>query len=244
MFKSILTRLGVGGATLDARLDRDQVRVGEQITGTLFVSGGDGSLTANRAQLRLKTRVEHEEHAADAVIAGTDIPGPFRLQGEHRIPFTLPVPAHTPVTVYGGRVFVWLASEMDVAMAVDPSDRDGLVVHPSAEQHNVIEAMRLLGFRMAKTDVEGRSAWFGRGYVQEFEFRPADYGRRRFDEVELVFEGLSPGRADLLVQLDRAARGLGGLLREASGMDESWTRLSVDASSPDAAAAHLSRLLT
>lgn len=244
MFKSILTRLGIGGATLDARLDRDVLRVGERLTGTLHVSGGDGSLTAARAELKLMTRAEHEEHAADVVIAGASLPGPIRLEGEHRIPFSLDVPAHTPVTAYGGRVFVWLASQLDVAMAVDPSDRDPLDVHPAPEQVAVIDAMSRLGFRLAKTDVEARGGWGGRGFVQEFEFRPASYGQRRFDEVEIVFEGLAPGRADLLVQLDRSARSLSGFLMEASGMDESWRRISVNATSADAAAADLNRLLS
>jgi sporulation-control protein len=243
MFKSILTRLGIGGATLDARLDRDALRVGERLTGTLHVNGGDGALTASKAELRLMTRVEHEEHASEVVVAGVNIPGPIRLEGEHRIPFSLDVPVHTPVTAYGGRVFVWLASELDVAMAVDPSDRDPLDVHPAPEQAAVIEAMDRLGFRLMKTDVEARGGWGGRGFVQEFEFRPVSHGRRRYDEVEIVFERLAPGRADLLVQLDRSARSLSGLLMEASGLDESWARISVNAASPETAAADLQRLL-
>lgn len=243
MFKSIMTRLGIGGAVLDARLDRDALRVGERLTGVLHVSGGDGSLTASRAQLRLMTRAEHEEHTVNAVIAGVSIPGPIRLQGEHQIPFALDVPAFTPVTAYGGRVFVWLASELDVAMAVDPSDRDALDVHPAPEQEAVLVAMEQLGFRLAKTDVEARSSWQGRPFVQEFEFRPVSHGQRRFDEVEIVFEGLGRGRADLLVQLDRSARSLSGLFMEAAGMDESWRRVTVDASSPQAAIAGLQRVL-
>jgi sporulation-control protein len=79
--------------------------------------------------------------------------------------------------------------------------------------------------------------------VQEFEFRPVSHGRRRYDEVEIVFERLAPGRADLLVQLDRSARSLSGLLMEASGLDESWARISVNAASPETAAADLQRLL-
>lgn len=243
MFKSILTRLGVGGAVVDARLDRDQLRIGERLTGTLHVSGGDGSLTATRAELKLLTRVEHDEGEHVALVAGAHIPGPIRLEGQHQIPFHLDLPAFTPVTAYGGRVFVWLQTELDVPMAVDPRDRDPLQVYPAPEQQAVIDAMGLIGFRLVKTDVEARGGWLGRGFVQEFEFRPATYGRLRYDEVEIVFEGLYPGRADLLIQVDRAARSLSGFLAEAAGMDESWHRMSVNATSPQAAAADLSRLL-
>lgn len=243
MFKSILTRLGVGGAVVDARLDRSELRLGERPTGTLHVSGGDGSLTAARAELKLLTRVEHDEGEHTALVAAAGVPGPIRLAGEHRIPFQLDLPPWTPITAYGGRVFVWLQTELDVPMAVDPKDRDPLNVYPAPEQQAVVEAMGLLGFRLIKTDVEARGGWLGRGFVQEFEFRPATYGRLRYDEVEIVFEGLQPGRADLLIQVDRAARSLSGFLAEAAGMDESWHRMSVNATSPQAAAADLSRLL-
>ena len=46
-----------------------------------------------------------------------------------------------------------------------------------------------------------------------------------------------------MLQLDRSARGMGGFLMEISGADESWHRVSVDGSSPQAAAAILSRVI-
>lgn len=251
MFKSILTRLGVGGAAIDARLDRDQLRIGERLTGVLHISGGDGSLTATRGELKLLTRVEHEEgeHVAliatthVALVAGSQIPGPIRLEGEHRIPFALDLPPFTPVTAYGGRVFVWLQSSLDVPMAVDPKDRDPLQVYPAPEQQAVVDAMAQLGFRLVKTDVEARGGWKGRGFVQAFAFRPVTYGRLRYDEVEIVFEGLLAGHADLLVQVDRSARSLSASPADPSGTDERWQRISVDTASAETAASDLSRLL-
>jgi len=79
--------------------------------------------------------------------------------------------------------------------------------------------------------------------VQEFEFKPAGYGRARYDEVEVVFEGQRGDQLDLMLQLDRSARGFGGFLMEMSGTDESWQRITVDGSSPQAAAASLSRVI-
>jgi sporulation-control protein len=242
VFKSILARLG-GGTTLDARLDRLELRAGERLTGTLVVSGGDGSLTATHAEVKLKTRVEHEEHKRDVVVASARVPGPIRMQGQQQFPFALDIPPFVPVTAYGGRVKVWLASELDVPMAVDPTDADRIEVMPAPEQANVIAAMERLGFRLAKTDVEARSSWSGRSFVQEWEFRPTHRGNHRYDEIEIVFEGLARGQADLLVQLDRSARGLDGLLMSMTGMDESWRRITVDASSPQRAAADLQRLV-
>lgn len=244
--KSFLRAFGVGGPTVDAVLDSDRVQPGGPVTGTLHIKGGDASQTAKKATLELVARVEKkmgdEEYQADEAIAGIEIPGPIQLGRDHSFPFKIDLPAHTPVTSLGGRNHVWVRSGLDVPWAVDPSDRDPLQVYPNPAQANVLHAMESLGFRLYKVDIEARSSWFGRKWVQEFEFRPAVRGR--YDEVEVVFEQQHGSEVELMLQLDRAARGLGGLLMEMSGTDESWHRVRVDASSPQSAAAALQRVIT
>jgi sporulation-control protein len=245
--KSFLRAFGVGGATIDAVLDTDRVQPGGPLTGTLHIRGGDASQVAKRATLELVARVEkkmgEEEYQADEVIAAVEIPGPIQLGGTHSFPFRMDLPPHTPVTTLGGRNFVWLRSGLDVPWAMDPSDKDALQVHPNPAQANVLQAMEALGFRLYKVDIDARSSWFGRKWVQEFEFKPAGYGRARYDEVEVVFEGQRGDQVDLMLQLDRSARGLGGFLMEMSGADESWQRVTLDASSAQSAAAMLSRVV-
>jgi len=241
--KSFLRALGVGGAEIDAVLDNDRVQPGGTLTGTLHIRGGEAGKTANRAIVELAARVTRKmgdhEVPADEAIAGVELPGPIPLGREHALPFRLDVPLHTPVTAYGGRNFVWLRSGLDVPWAVDPSDTDRLDIVPTQAQANVVDAMGSLGFRLYKVDIEPRSSWFGRRWVQEFEFRPASYGQLRYDEVEIVFENQRGTQVEVLMQLDRSARGLGGLLMEMTGTDESWVRATIDASSPAAAAASL-----
>jgi sporulation-control protein len=202
---------------------------------------------AAKATLELVARVEKkmgdEEYQSDEVIAGVQLPGPIQLGRGHSLPFRMDLPVHTPVTSLGGRNFVWLRSGLDVPWAMDPSDKDALQVYPNQPQANVLQAMETLGFRLYKVDIDARSSWFGRKWVQEFEFKPAGYGRARYDEVEVVFEGQRGDQLDLMLQLDRSARGFGGFLMEMSGTDESWQRVSVDGSSPQAAAAMLSRVI-
>lgn len=238
--KSFLRAFGVGGPSIDAVLDTDRVQPGGPLTGTLHIRGGDASQTAKKATLELVARVEKkmgdEEYQADEVIAGVELPGPIQLGGSHSAPFRMELPAHTPVTSLGGRNFVWLRSGLDVPWAIDPSDKDALQVHPNPAQANVLQAMESLGFRLAKVDIDARSSWMGRKWVQEFEFRPAGYGQARYDEVEVVFERQHGHQVELMLQLDRAARGLGGFLMEMTGTDESWRRVAVDASSPQSAA--------
>jgi sporulation-control protein len=245
--KSFLRAFGVGGASIDAVLDTDRVQPGGPLTGTLRISGGDTSQVAAKATLELVARVEKkmgdEEYQSDEVIAGVQLPGPIQLGRDHSLPFRMDLPVHTPVTSLGGRNFVWLRSGLDVPWAMDPSDKDALQVYPNPPQANVLQAMETLGFRLYKVDIDARSSWFGRKWVQEFEFKPAGYGRARYDEVEVVFEGQRGDQLDLMLQLDRSARGFGGFLMEMSGTDESWQRVTVDGSSPQAAAAMLSRFI-
>jgi sporulation-control protein len=228
-------------------LDTDRVEAGGLVTGTLHIRGGDPSQVAAKATLELVARIEKkmgdDEYQADEVIAGTVLPGPIPLGRDHSFPFGLDLPPYTPVTSLGGRNHVWVRSGLDVPWAVDPADRDPLQVHPNRLQANVLQAMEQLGFRLYKVDIDARSSWFGRKWVQEFEFRPADRGRSRYDEVEVVFEGQRGSKLELMLQLDRAARGFGGLLMEMSGADESWQRVTVDAGSPQAAAAALAQVL-
>ena len=241
--KSFLRRLGVGGATIDAVLDDEQIEPGGTVSGTLHIRGGEADQTASRAVIEIVARVVRkagdDEHHVDEAIAGIDLPGPFPLGRDHSIPFRIDVPLHTPVTSIGGHNFVWLRSGLDVPWAVDPGDTDGLEVFPNRAQANVLEAMESLGFRLHKVDIEPRSSWFGRKWVQEFEFRPFSRGQLRFDEIEIVFESQNGSQVQALMQVDRAARGLGGFLMELTDTDESWVRAPIDASSPATAAASL-----
>lgn len=153
------------------------------------------------------------------------------------------MPPYTPVTSLGGNNHVWLRSDLDVPFAIDPGDTDRLQVFLTQAQQNVIDGMGQMGFRLYKVDIDPRSSWFGRTWVQEFEFKPSQYGRSKFEEIEIVFEQLHGSQVEVLMQLDRAARGLGGFLMELSGTDESWVRAVLDASSPQAAAMSLQRYI-
>lgn len=247
MLKNFLRRLGVGGPEIDAVLDTDRVEAGGIVSGMLHIRGGDADQVASRAVLevmaRVTKRVGDEEYRSDEVICGVEIPGPIKLGGSVSLPFRMQLPAYTPVTSLGGQNFVWLRSGLDIPWTVDPTDTDRLEIFPNAAQANVLQAMHDLGFALYRVDIEPRSAWFGRKWVQEFEFRPATRGRLRFDEVEIVFENQRGSQIEILMQVDRAARGLGGLLMEMSGTDESWVRGTIDASTPASAAAALNRAL-
>lgn len=235
MLNRLLASVGIGGATVDTILDSDQTEPGGTLSGRITIRGGSVEQTVERVTLQLLTRAAVEvndrrsyktQPFTEFQVSGSLSIGP----GQSRdIPFRIDIPYDTPVTFQGTRHPVWLRTDLGIPMAVDPKDEDALTVAPTRAQALVVEAMLALGFRLAKVDVEHRRSWLGgSGFVQEFEFRPAGRGRLRYDEVEIVFTHAGHG-VDLLLQVDRSARGLDGLLREMTGTDERWVRTSLSA---------------
>jgi sporulation-control protein len=232
-FRGLLAAIGVGGAKVETMLYNEKVEVGQPLRGCIEMLGGSVEQPVDDIRLELLTRVEqelnnrrvHQTH----VIAGWSLGHELRLKpGQSATEaFSIDVPYHTPLHVPGAAIHVWLRTSLSIPMAVDATDEDAVYVHPDQRMEEVFLAMDQLGFRLVKSDVEHRPRWHGgHGFVQEFEFRPASRRNLRFDEVEIVFEHHQDGLG-LLIQVDRSARGLGGLLLEATGADESWYRLRV-----------------
>jgi len=248
--QKLLAAVGVGSATIDAVLDDDRVVVGGTLSGVLRIRGGAVEQKADRILLDVSTYVEREVNDSRVkearVVHRHELPGPFVIapNGNYEERFAFHVPFHTPVTVHGSRYPIWLRSGLDIPFAMDPGDQDMLEVYPTQAMANVLTAMERLGFSLYKADVEHRPRWRGGvGFVQEFEFRPAHRGQRHLDEVEVVFLGESGGNVEVLLQIDRAARGLAGMLMEATGTDESWRHVHIPAHSVEVAAQALGRLL-
>ena len=144
--------------------------------------------------------------------------------------FRFPSSCHydTPLSI--GKSKIWVTTGLDIKNAVDPGDKDYLQVVPNQLMNAVFNAIDSLGFRLREADCEQAPRHL-RGrlpFVQEFEFVPTSGPfRGRLDELELVFRPAGNGGLELLLQVDRRARGLGGLFAEAAGMDETNVRLTV-----------------
>ncbi len=115
---------------------------------------------------------------------------------------------------------------------MDPEDKDFIDVRPTKLAARILGEVEQLGFKLRKAECEQASRNMRSRYpfVQEFEFVPTSgVFRGRLDELEVVFLSQSEQSAELLLQVDRKARGLGSFLAEALEMDESHIRLSVTA---------------
>jgi sporulation-control protein len=240
VFKKLKASLGLGGgAGVETTLRSADVRPGEIVAGEVVVTGGELEQSVKYLELALQARVEVEtddaEYDADRVFHRHRVTEAFDLQpgDEHRFPFELTIPIETPFNVVAGqelpKVRIGVATELEIARALDSTDLDPLRVHPLPVQEETLRAIEALGFRFKGADLEdGRVPGSQLPFYQELEF----HGSSRFpgvDELEVTFVADAAG-VEAIFEVDRR----GGFL--SSGGD-SLGRLSLGSTpSPDLAA--------
>jgi sporulation-control protein len=236
-FNKVLASVGIGAATVDTKLEKEQVIPGEEIKGIINIRGGNTEQRIDDIYLAVNTKYAKEINDNKSYVTATieqfRLAAAFTLDANEsrEIPFSFQLPLDTPITI--GRTKVWVTTGLDIKNAVDPSDKDYIKVVPNQLLNGVMNSLSTLGFRLREVECEQANARMRNRlpFIQEFEFVPiAGRFRGRLDELELVFTPTSHTSAHLWFQVDRKARGLGGFLSEALEMDETNLRLSVSAS--------------
>ncbi len=242
-FKKVLGSVGIGAAKVDAILDETVLAPGETITGVVKVLGGKVEQKINKIDLDLNCHYTVEKEREDSegdvetytvrkthTLSRFVIEEPFViLPGETKefsIEFDLSL--HSPLSI--GKSKTWLETNLDIDMALDKEDKDYLNVVPSDLQQAVIDAMESLGFQLFEADCEGveRVSFSRLPFVQELEFVPySGEFKGQFDEVEIVFAYKDEETLEVLLEIDRRAKGLKGLFREVFDLDESNARIVV-----------------
>lgn len=232
-FRRLLSSVGVGAATVDARLEKSEFEPGEEVRGIVEIKGGDADQEVNGLRLEVQTYYKRESGDNTVTDTGTIESFPFsgrmdvRRNSREEVPFAFRLPYETPLSL--GRTSIWVRTALDVSMAFDPSDNDKITVRPTPTMRFVLDSFERLGFRMREADNEELPHRLRRRlpFAQEIEFvAVGGEFRGKFDEVELVMFP-SDHDVDLLIQVDRRARGLSSFLSEQMGTDESYARLTV-----------------
>lgn len=228
-FKKMLASVGIGNAKVDTVLDTAQVPVGGDISGIVHIEGGQVEQQVDRIYLFIKS--EYIRERDDRKVRETVTITKFLLTdrftlgaGERKqIPFRFTLPEYVPITLRSSGV--WVETGLDIPSAADATDRDALNVTPSDEIQIALDAIELLGFRLREVTNDYAPRLGGPlPFVQEFEYVPTTKFRGQLDELEVLFRQ-NNGDLELLLEVDRRARGLGGFFSEAMGTDESLVRL-------------------
>ncbi|NGQ97285.1 sporulation protein [Brevibacillus sp. SYP-B805] len=233
MFKKLLASVGIGSAQVDARLDKDSLIPGEIVRGEVHLTGGDVSQVIDEIYMYVITHYEREVNDAkvkeECILLKHRLTERFTLQPNEQkvVPFAFRLPYETPLTM--GRQPVYLRTGADIKNAIDPGDSDFIEVLPHPLMAKALDAVKELGFQLYKVDCEF-NRHLGRTYpfVQEFEFRPTGQYRSRLEELEVIFD-LREDECEVLLQVDKRARGFLGALEEAFDLDERYTRFRLAA---------------
>ncbi|WP_428771923.1 sporulation protein [Vibrio sp.] len=245
-FKKTLASFGIGSAKVDSVLKQEVLYPGQKVTVTIHVYGGSSAQAIDNIDLKLCCRyvkevpadndARHDQGPMKRVhqtyaLADWSLPYAFTIQpGEQRdFDIELDVPWNTPVTI--GDAKVWLDTSLDIAMALDPSDKDILTVRPDPLMDGILTALEEQGLRIRQVECEAVDG-FALPFVQEFEFVPVDgpyHGRWR--ELELVAYR-SDTELQLWFEIDRHSRGAKGMLASLLGMGELKRQLTIAATTP------------
>ncbi|MCA1058453.1 sporulation protein [Rossellomorea aquimaris] len=236
-FNKVFASIGIGAATVDTKLEKSSYEAGEIVNGVVEITGGSTEQSIDAIFLTLFTtyiRESDDKKFTDyAPIQKVQISNPFTvLENEKKeIPFSFTLPFETPITY--GNTRVWVATGVDIKNAVDPKDKDYIEIVPNQLTNAILTSVQELGFRIRKVECEEAPRRYRGRYpfIQEFEFVPVK-GRyqRKLDELEVMFLNQTEDQVELLLEVDRRARGLGGFLAEALEMDESMIRMSIRSS--------------
>lgn len=229
----LLASVGIGSAKVDTKLYRNQLVPGERVEGVVQIKGGNIQQNIDSIYLALSTTYDRksDDHR---ITVQTEI-GRYRLTQSlvlqpnevKEIPFSFELPLDTPITI--GKTQVWVQTGLDIKNAVDPEDRDYISIVPSRLVEAFFRSLNELGFRLRNANCEQAKGIFRNRlpFIQEFEFVPVSGSYRgRLDELEVVFRPRNDGM-EVLLEVDRRARGFASFLEEAFEMDESLIRLNV-----------------
>ncbi|RHW42254.1 sporulation protein SpoOM [Neobacillus notoginsengisoli] len=239
-FNKVLASVGIGSTKVDTKLERDTFAPGDPVKGIVEVTGGSIAQSVDSIYLILNTAYlkesDDKKHYVNAAIDRFKISEPFHIgAGERKqISFSFRLPLDTPVSI--GRTRIWVSTGLDIKNAMDPTDTDYIRVVPTSGMASILSAVEEMGFRLREADCEHAPYRMRRRlpFVQEFEYIPVSGSfKGRLDELEVVMFPVGNGEIEVLMQVDRRARGIGGLLSEALATDESNVRVVV--TSTDAA---------
>jgi sporulation-control protein len=230
-FKRLLASLGAGGASVETVLTEENVVPGGVVQGEVRIQGGSVDQRIEGLSVGLQARVEVEggdqEVRQDIVFTKQRLSGAFEVQAgaTHVVPFGLEIPWETPITAFSGYTMpgmnIGVATELEIARAVDAGDLDPINVHPLPAQQAILDAFGQLGFRFKSADMERgviRGTRQKLPFYQEIEFfAPQQY--RGLNQVELSFVA-DEREMDVVLEMDKKP----GLFSESS---DSYTAFKV-----------------
>jgi sporulation-control protein len=239
--KKILASIGIGSATVDTVLPSTTVTPGETVDAEINISGGSAEQEISSIDLEIETQYATDEGYTQGLVDRLRLSDGFTIEPGQEETRTTPIdiPYHTPITI--GRVDVWIETELEIDLALDPEDRDYLDVQPTPRMETLFDAAEDLGFSLGKADCQADpyGRYTNRKFVQEFEFRPqGGQFAGSIDEIELI---CNPESSSLTVYVEVDRRG--GMFSEMTDTDERRGQFTVDSMDRNQVASQLREII-
>jgi sporulation-control protein len=226
VFEKALASMGVGAARVDTRLEKATYRQGEIIRGEVFIQGGQTSQMVDEIYLYLVVQYHHEGTQQDYVVNKFCLTEAFEIGPcETRVfPFEFQLPYDTPVTTGGS--LVYLKTGLDIKMAVDPKDTDGIEVLPHPLIDTILHVVEQVGFQLSAVEFAFDKFYSRHPFVQEYKLVPLGRYQSELDELTMVFYPQAH-EVDVIMALDLKAVDLISSMEEALELDERMLRFTV-----------------
>jgi sporulation-control protein len=225
-FGKALASIGVGSAKVDTRLEKATYRQGDIIRGEVFVQGGQAPQLIEDIYLYLVMQYQHEGSEHEYVIDEFRLTDAFEIgvRETQVLPFQFQLPYDAPVSTGGSPIYV--KTGLDIKMAVDPSDTDGIEILPHPLVDTVLHAVEEVGFRLSSVTFAFDKFYSRHPFVQEYRLAPLGPYQAELDEIILVFYP-HMSEVDVILSLDRKAVDLMSSMEEALNLDERIIRFTV-----------------
>lgn len=149
---SLLSRVGIGAATIDIEVSESPVIPGDEIPIDVTITGGDSAQYVRRIKFELVTNVETDDGTENTVIHEQEMDESFEIEPNetHDLGVMYELPQHMPIT--NGRTGVWVKATLDIKWGVNQAARTKLDVNPPPRQQALLRAFDRMGFHFRESE--------------------------------------------------------------------------------------------
>ncbi|MBC9783953.1 sporulation protein [Heliobacterium chlorum] len=218
MLKKLMATIGFGAAKVNLVLNGADFRIGDNVNGVVRIQPGSIDQTIKNITIHFMMEFRKEDQTYVHKVDLLKLPGLNIRAGEGliEIPLQYRIPWHIPITRHG--IHYYFTTELDIDMALDPSDKDYVRIYPDGAMETVMRSFEMIGFR--EKYASGELDQHG----QEFEYIPTGFLAGQVEEVEVHYRH-EPAGLRLYMEIDKRLRGISGFLASRLDLNEKKSSL-------------------
>ncbi|MCH5586562.1 sporulation protein [Shimazuella sp. AN120528] len=226
LFRKSLTTFGVGSAKVDTRLEKSTYMQGEIVKGKVYVLGGQAEQFVDEIYLFLNIQYELDGSQSEYMVEKVLITEPFTIgpKEERQFEFEFQLPYDCPVSISGAPIF--LRTGLDIKLARDPQDIDGIEVLPHPYIDMILEAIEANNFRLSKVTFDFEHHFSRHPFVQMYCCEPVSGVEFDLDSASFVFFA-HQNEVEVIMHLDKKGDDIFSSMEEALKLDERLGRFTI-----------------